>query len=194
MKRIIIGIMSLVMFCAANPLAAQERWNVEIRGGAAFPTQELADGTDLNTGFGSEATVSYRFMPHLAAYAGWGWYQFSADQSFAGSDIDFEETGYTVGLQFIHPFGTSRVRYLIRAGGIFSHLEAENNDGDIIGDSEHEFGWQIEAGLAIPLGSRWTVLPGVRYRSLSGDIDVDGATTEVDLHNLSVGAGVSWSF
>lgn len=194
MKRVLIGIISLGIACAAHSLEAQDRWNIEVRGGAAFPTQDLAVGTELDAGFGFEGTVAYRVMPHLAAYAGWGWNQFAADQSFAGADVDFEETGYTVGLQFVHPLGTLPVNYLLRAGGLYNHIEAENTDGDIIGDSDHEFGWQVEAGLAIPLGNRWQVTPGVRYRSLSNDVDVDGTTTAVDLTDVSVGAGISWMF
>jgi opacity protein-like surface antigen len=166
---------------------------LEIRGGTAFPTQKLG-GADLDTGFGFEGSVAYRLMPHLAGYAGWGWNQFSAERSFAGADVDFEETGYTFGLQFVHPFGMSKIHYALRAGGIFNHIEAENTDGDIVGDSDHGFGWQIDAGLEIPFGDRWQVKPGVRYRALSSNIDVDNTETAVDLNYLSVGAGLSWSF
>jgi len=193
MKPVLIGVISLVIVCISLSVGAQDRWSLAIGSGAAFATQDLGDA-DLDTGFGFEGTVVYRFMPHLAAYAGWGWSQFSADQSFAGTDVDFEESGYTFGLQFIHPFGTSKIDYLIRAGGVFNHIEAENTEGDIVGDSEHGLGWQIDAGLAIPLGSRWQVTPGVRYRALSSDIDMDDAETAVDLTYLSAGVGVSWSF
>jgi hypothetical protein len=188
-----IGLISLVLLLTTTTVEAQDRWNLAIRGGAAFPTQDLND-TDLDTGFGFEGTVTYRFMPHLAAYAGWGWNQFSADQSFAGTDVDFEETGYTFGLQFMHPFGTSKLSYVLQAGGLFNHLEVENNDGEIIADSEHQLGWQLGAGLAIPLGSRWHLLPSVRYQSLPGDLEGTDINTSVDLDYLSVGIDVSWSF
>lgn len=199
-KYVLIGIVSLVILWTANRTAAQnawqmqDRWNIEFRGAAAFPTQEIVDGTDLDTGVGFEGTIAYRFMPHLAVYTGWGWNHFSAGQSFVGSDIDFEETGYTFGLQFIHPLGMSNIHYMIRGGGIYNHLEAEDNDGDNVGDSDHEFGWQVEAGLSIPLGERWHIMPGVRYHSLSNDFDVDGSETSVDLNYVSAGVGVAWTF
>jgi opacity protein-like surface antigen len=193
MKHVLIGAISLVFLCTSPSAAAQDRWSLVVRGAANFATQDLGDA-DLDTGFGFEGTVAYRFMPHLAAYAGWGWNHFPAEQSFSGKDVDFEETGYTFGLQFMHPFGTSAIQYLIGAGGIYNHIEAENNDGDNIGDSDHGFGWQIEAGLSIPLGERWHVMPDLRYRSLSSDISVADSETTVDLNYLSAGVRISFSF
>jgi len=186
-------VFGIFMLFASQWAVAQEHWRLEFRPGVAFPTQEMG-GADLGTGFGFEGTIAYRFMPHLAGYAGWGWHQFSADQSFAGTDINFEETGYTFGLQFIHPIGTSKLNYLVRAGAVLNHIEAENNDGDIIADSGHGLGWQLGAGLDIPISDRWQLTPSVQYRSLSREIEVDEATTDIDLNYLSLGIGVSWSF
>jgi hypothetical protein len=116
------------------------------------------------------------------------------DQSFAGSDASFEETGYTFGLQFIHPIGESNISYLARAGGTYNHIEIENNDGDITIDSRHGLGWQAEAGLVIPLSEKFSLLPSLRYRSLSRDIDIENVSTPVQLNYFSVGVGLSWSF
>ena len=58
--------------CLALPTAvsAQDRWSVELTGSAAVPTTE-PEAMTLDTGFGGEGRVAYRFMPHLSAYAGW---------------------------------------------------------------------------------------------------------------------------
>jgi opacity protein-like surface antigen len=136
-------------------------------------------------------------MEHLGAYAGWGWNQFkSEDSSFAGSgDTDFEETGYTFGLQFIHPIGNSdNLSYLFRAGGIYNHIEVENDAGDITADSGHGLGWEIGAGVQVDLGSNWNLRPQVGYRSLSRDIDIGNTSTDVDLNYISLGVGISKSF
>ncbi len=76
--------------------------------------------------------------------------------SFAETgDTDFEETGYTFGLQFIHPLGTSeKISYLIRAGGIYNHIEVENSAGDITADSGHGLGWEIGAGVQVYFGKQ----------------------------------------
>lgn len=193
MKKIHLIILPLVLFIITQNANAQNNLSLEVRPGVAVPTEKLGDA-DLNIGFGIEATLAYRFMPHLSAYAGWGWHKFNSEDSFAGSDVDFEETGYTFGLQFVHPLWDTNLDYLIRAGGIYNHLEVENNDGDITADSGHGFGWQAEAGLVLPLGDKWRLMPGVRYRSLTSDFEIGGVTTSTDLRYIEPGVGLSVTF
>ena len=132
-------------------------------------------------------------MPHLSVYAGWSWNKFGSDEKINGTSLDFEETGYTYGLQFIHPIGESNINLLARAGGLANHIEVEKGD-EIISDSGHGFGWQVEAGLAIPFGERWRLMPTVRYRSLGRDLEIETVTTSVDLNYISVGLGVAVTF
>lgn len=181
-----------VLMLTAQTANAQRRWSAEIRPGANFATQKLG-GANLNTGFGFEGSVAYRFMPHLAAYAGWSWNKFQASESLAGSNVDFVETGYLFGLQFIHPIAASRISYLLRAGGTYNHIETENAAGTIINDTGHGLGWQAGVGLAIPLGNRLQLIPEVRYRSLSRNMKIDNATTPVELNYVSAGVGLSFS-
>ncbi|MHB1328413.1 MAG: outer membrane beta-barrel protein, partial [Gemmatimonadales bacterium] len=104
---------------------AQRRWDVALRGGVALPTQELGNA-ELETGVGFEATVSYRLLEHLAVYGGWGWRQFGTDANvatFAGTDIDVEETGYVLGLRFEHPLaGAGSPALVLRGGATFAHI------------------------------------------------------------------------
>ena len=93
--------------------------------------------------------------------------------------MDFEETGYTFGFQFIHPIEETSLSYLIRVGGIFNHIEVENGSGEIISDSKHGLGWEIGAGIVIPIFNRLNLLPSVRYRSLSRDIEIGNRITSV---------------
>lgn len=171
---------------------AQDRFGVEFRGGPEFATQDLGDAS-LGTGFGSEVVFSYRFLPHLGLYGGWGYGRASADgTSFVGTDVDVEETGYTFGLQFTHPVRASRVGYFVRAGGIFNHIEVEN--GLENADSGHELGWQIGAGPLVTFGSKWTLMSGLRYRSLSSEIEIGNTSTDVDLTYVSAGIGLMRTF
>ncbi len=172
---------------------AQSRFNWELRTGVDFATQKLGDA-DLNTGFGFDGIIGYRFMPHLSAYTGWGWHKFRANNSFAGPDTDFEETGYTLGLQFSDRLGLSKYDYFVRAGGIYNHIEVENSSGDITADSGHGFGWQAEAGLAVSLGKRWQLIPSVRYRSLNRDIEIANTTMETNLAYFNTGVSILRSF
>ncbi len=173
-----------------NKLMAQNKWSAEFRPNISFPTEDLGE-SNIETGFGFELTVGYRFMEHLHAYAGWGYNNFSLEDSNA----DVDETGYTFGLQFIHPLGTSEsFSYLLRAGAIYNHLELEDGDGDLIDDSGHGLGWQIEAGLDYALGNNWNLRPSLRYRTLSRDLEVENQTFDIDFNYLSFGLGISKSF
>lgn len=193
MKHLTSTITCIIILFSFSFLQAQDKWSVELRSGAAFATEELGDA-DLDTGFGFEANCSYRFLPHLSTYIGWGWNQFSSEQSVFGSELDFEETGYIFGLQFIHPIFDSKLKYMLGAGGIYNHIETENKEGDIIDDTGHGLGWQVESGLVIPLGSKIHLMPSVRYRSLSREIEVSNTSKEVDLKYLSTSVGISWTF
>jgi len=177
----------------SNFAFAQNRFSVALRPAVNFPVKDLVNA-NLKTGFGFEGTIAYKFLPHLGAYAGWGWNHFTADKSFAGTDMDFEETGYRLGLQFIHPIDNSKLNYLIGGGAIYNHIEIENNKGDIISDSGHGWGWNAEAGIDVPVTKRLHLVPTVRYQSLSRDFTIDETKANADLNYISAGVGLSWSF
>jgi hypothetical protein len=126
----------------------------------------------------------------VSVYGGWGWNHFNSEESYAGPDMDFEETGYIIGLQFKQPIGSSPVSYFVRAGALYCHIETENNDGDIISDSGHGFGWQIAGGIEISLGKKWGLVPNVKYNSLSRETEYEGNTYQLDYHYVGIRLGI----
>ncbi|HOP27650.1 MAG TPA: porin family protein [Candidatus Sabulitectum sp.] len=187
------GFVVLLLLVGAPQAAAQERWSADLQGGPAFTTKDFGDA-ELSSGLGLDATISYRLQKHLWIYGGWGYHHFNTENSFAGADIDVEETGYLLGLRYQHPMCFSPAALYIRAGATLNHVELEDNEGELVSDSEHGVGWEAGAGVSIPVGSRWSITPGVRFRSLSRDIEIGTATTPVDLNYVSVEAGVSYLF
>src|SRR5688572_7853594 len=120
MKLVLIGVIGTILACAPLSADAQDRWSVEITGDSAFATRNLADAA-LSTGFGFGGSVGYRFLSHVSTYAGWDWHHFRSDTSFAGPNMDFEETGYAFGLRFEHPIKRERVPALMfRAAALTS--------------------------------------------------------------------------
>ena len=192
MKNILAVAIGLIMLFTTHTAQAQDRLSLEISGGGAFPTQDFGEA-DLGADFGLEAALAYRFLPRVSGYAGWGWHHFAPDEPFAGADVDVEETGYTFGLRFARPFGALPLRYFVQAGGTYDHIELEDDD-EITADSDHGLGWEVGAGVMLPFGNKWHLVPGVRYRSLSRDIDMNGASTEADLSYFTVRVGLSRSF
>ena len=193
MKRFSLAVAAACLVLAAASADAQSTWSLDVRAGPAFPVQDLG-AAELETGFGLEGTIAYRFAPHLAAYGGWDYHTFGTED---GTDTDVDETGYAFGLRFEHPFSGetgSGPALRLRAGGTYNHIEVENADGDSVADSGHGLGWEAGAGVTFAIGESVRLSPGVRYRALSRDLTIDEVTTDVDLRYLAAEVGVTWSF
>jgi hypothetical protein len=168
------------------------RLGLDIRPGVSFATAKLGDA-ELKPGMGFEGTLQYNFWSGASLYAGWGWNKFASDESFAGSNIDFEETGYVMGLRYTYQLPNSPMGLFARAGAIYNHIEVEDGD-DIVTDSGHGWGWQAEAGVDVSLGGGWKLRPGLKYQSLNRDLSVGSANHNADLNYLSLGIGIAKSF
>jgi hypothetical protein len=188
-------ICAIASIFSLNSLAQEneKRFGFELSGGVSVAIQKLADA-DLRPGPGFEGIFHYRIMPHVGTYVGWGWNKFSADQSFAGQKMDFEETGYVFGMQFKHPVGNSPFSYYVRAGGLYNHIEIENQEGDIVHDTGHGFGWQLAGGLDVSLGRKWSFTPGFKFHSLNRELNTEGTTTKLGLNYLSLRIGIMRKF
>ncbi len=189
-KSILLGVF-ILMFC--NMSVAQNQWTAEFRPGLNFPADEIA-GSDVKTGFGFEITIAYNFLESLGAYAGWGWNDFRANDALGEINVNFEETGYSFGLQFIHATGISSLSYLLRAGAIYNHLEAKDNSGNRINNTGHNFGWQLDGGVSIDLPAGFNLRPSIRYRSLPGEFEIGTTSTNADLNYISFGVGLAKTF
>ena len=191
MKTIVLSL--LVAFISLSCFAQEKepRFGMEMDGGASLALKKLNDAK-MKVGTGIEGTLHYRFYEHLGAYAGWGWNRFSAENSFAGKNCNFEETGYVFGLQFKHPIGDSPISYYVRAGALLNHIEIENNDGDIVEDTKHGLGYQLAGGIYIPIGKDWSINTGLKFNSLNRkNIEFsDNVKRSLDLKYLSLRVGI----
>lgn len=195
MKTKVLLTAAILAMLTLNSVAQEQekRFGFELSGGASFATRDLG-GANLKTGLGFEGIFHYRFMPHTGVYAGWGWNKFSSTNTFAGNNMDFDETGYVFGLQFKHPIANSPVSYFVRGGGLYNHIELENEDNDIMNDTGHGFGWQAAGGIDLPIGRNWNITPSVKFNALSRDINIEGTTTQLDLNYISVRIGILKKF
>jgi hypothetical protein len=191
-RMIITAIILATITMSSMAQGKDRRFGLEIRPGASLATVKLGDA-ELKPGMGFEGTLQYNFLNGASVYAGWGWNRFASDESFAGSNMDFEETGYVMGLRYIYRLPESPLGLFVRAGAIYNHIEVEDGD-DIIADSGHGWGWQSEAGVDISLGKGWNLRPGLKYQSLNRDLTVGNVSRNVDLNYLSLGVGISKFF
>lgn len=187
------GLLALILLAtlSVNGIAQvnEKRFGVELNGEVSIVSTDL-NGANLNTGLGFETIFQYRFMPFTSVYGGWGYTHFNANESFAGSDIDFEQTGYILGLQFRNSIGDSPLSYFVRGGMLYSHIETENNAGDIISDTGHGVGFQVAGGIEVALGKSWSLAPSIKFNSLSGETEIEGVNHQLDLRYVSARLGI----
>ncbi len=191
-------IVGALLLAASSTAAAQQRWDISVQGGAAFPTMDLWD-TDLDIGYGFEGTIGYRFLSSVGVYAGWDWHKFKTNAdgapSFIGSAADVEETGYVLGLRYDHALGgETSPGVMLRGGVTFNHIELEDDDGELRSDSGHGLGYEVGAGVSLPVGQRARLTLGGRYRALDRDLTVDSVTRGVTLAYATAELGLQWSF
>lgn len=191
MKTKALFTIAMLAIISLNSIAQdnEKRFGIEINGETSFVSSDL-NGANLNTGLGFETILQYRFIPYTSVYAGWGYIHFNAEESFAGSDIDFEQTGYILGLQFRNSIGNSPLSYFVRGGLLYSHIETENNEGEIISNTGHGAGFQVSAGLEVDLGKNWSLAPGLKYNSLSAETELSEVNYPLDLRYLSARIGL----
>ena len=193
MKKLKISVTVVMFMLLSNASYSQSKWSVEFRPGINFPTQSLAD-TELKTGFGYEITFAYCVTTNFSIYTGWGWNTFKASNSFASKDTNFDESGYTFGLQYIYPLNQSKYALLFRGGAVYNHIEIEDHEEGIIADSKHGLGIQFSTGINIDLGNKLNLRPEVRYRILSRDLRIIDTLAETEFKYLAFGLGISKSF
>src|SRR6185369_12874110 len=88
LRKSVIGIIATFAFVFTFLIAeAQNNLSITFRSATNFPTKDLG-ATKLRSGGGFETTIACNVMPHLEAYAGWGWNAFNGIKS-------------TVDLQFV---------------------------------------------------------------------------------------------
>lgn len=188
--------LAFVALLIGRPAESQDRWTLDVRGGPALSIRDVGED-ELNTGFGFEGSVGYRLFQYIAAYGGWDWHRFSADQSFAGPNTNFVESGFAYGVRFERPYSgetASGLAYRLRIGGTYQQIEIEDQDGGTTVDSGYGVGWEGGFGITFPLSERWRLSPVGRYRSFTRNVTIGSTVTEVDLQYLSLDLGITWSF
>lgn len=196
MKKQKLAILAILLLAALGTTKAQEtekKFGIEFNAGGSYAIKKIED-KKLNPGFGFEGSVHYNFIKNLGVYAGWGWNRFGADDSFAGKDVCFEETGYILGLQFQNQISNSSFSYFAKGGALYSHIELENSNGDIILDTKHGFGYQAVVGVEYKLNSKWSLTPSIKLNSLKREADYEKITRDILHQYLSARIGIVKKF
>jgi opacity protein-like surface antigen len=189
MKKIATGIAAAAaVFAFAGAADAQTMpttpFSIEARGGLAFPTGDLADGAD--NGYDVGVNVGFGVTPNISLYAGYTYNSFGIDDDeTGGEDADINLKGFNGGARLGVPMAMAGVAPYVKGGAVYYEPEFSVDGGSVSGDSE--LGYEVGAGVAIPLGMRGSITPEVRYTGVNfgdddlGDIDMTFVTVDVGL-------------
>lgn len=187
MKKATFVLTALSVLGVAGTASAQSAipLSVEIRGDAAIPTGDFADGIENGIGFTGSAAL--QLVPGFGVYGSYSRTNFSID----GADDDVLDQGYAAGLTASLGNGGGRATPYINAGLLFHELEVEDTE---VGDAK--MGFEVGAGIAIPLGQRIRVTPAVGYRQYNVEgLSLGGiVNSDMNVSYLNAGVGLNIAF
>ncbi|CAN5497287.1 hypothetical protein BH24GEM3_BH24GEM3_18620 [soil metagenome] len=183
-----------LILLAPVALHAQSPLSLEIRGGIAVPMGDFADGAQTGVGFGG--TASFQILPVFDVYAGYSWTRFGIDDDgdLDGADVDLTDSGFAVGGRlYLAPIGN--IAPWVQGGVLLHQLEISGSEGGVSASvtSDRGVGFEAGGGVAIPVGTNISFMPGVRYRQYPaqfGDDDDDAG----DVQYIALDLGVRLRF
>lgn len=169
MQKTLICLIGFVCGFAAPGTAQSLPISLEIRGAVGYRTGDFPFanlGTDVATGgLGFSANAGLDLVSGLGVYAGWGRSTFNSESPLGGASARLEGTyvdeGFVLGVALSPPgVPIIRTRPWVRIGATSRTLEVS----DLGVKSDRAVGFEVGAGLDIPLLGILAVSPGVIYR------------------------------
>lgn len=185
MKKATFAIAAAALFATTGSAAAQLSipLSVEVRADMAIPSGDFADAVEGAPGFGVNASLG--IAPGLAVYGGYSRTQFEIKET----EVDATDQGFSAGLTAGLPFAAP-LQPWVGAGLLIHDFEVEDVDADF----DSDLGFEVGAGLAVPLARNVRLTPGVGYRRYTTDVPLFGGTEEAEISYFTAGVGLNLSF
>jgi len=186
----LLALAALTLAGSAAPDALQaQNVSLELRGSLTKALGDFGDVATSDAGLGADLIV--QTSPNLSIYGGYGRDMFG--QEGGGDDDNYNSQGFEAGAKLMAA-RESGVLPWVRGGVTLHKLTIE--DGGAEFESDRNLGFQLGAGVDIPLGEVLTFSPGVRYQNYSAEFDgfVDAFDTEASVSYLTADFGVHIHF
>jgi len=182
----LLALAALTLAGSAAPHALQAQdVSLELRGSLTKALGDFGDVATSDAGLGADLIV--QASPNLSIYGGYGRDMFGRE---GGDDDDnYNSQGFEAGAKLMAAREGGIIPWL--RGGLTLHkLTIEDGGADI--ESDRNLGFQIGAGVDIPLGDVLTFSPGVRYQNYDAEFDavVDALDTNAGVSYLTADFGV----
>ena len=181
----------ILSLAVSGMATGQSRWGMDFRPSLNLPTR-LFMGTRLDPGFGFDANVTYNFIGNASVYCGWGWALFPQNRT-NGDALRVQRMGSSFGLKITQPVNKYNLEIYIKGGAVHQYMSLEKTSQKRY-NSGQQWGWQVEAGLSLPLDYGIALLPGLKYSNLSGSIEQNGSKSNFNLNDISAGIILSITF
>jgi opacity protein-like surface antigen len=163
----LLGLAALV----AVPIQAQTPevpLSVEVHGGLGVPVGAWAE--DFGPGIGLGATLAYRVSPMFDLYSGYSWQSFAADADW-DETAEMSDAGFSAGGRLTVQ-NMSSIRPWISAGVLANRYtwkstwpaDEYGDAGSVSESSDFSMGFEVGAGLSLPVGAQLSLTPSVGYR------------------------------
>lgn len=204
---------ALLLAAPAAGAQTPSPFGLELRVRAAFPTgdfgDEGSDGEQVTTGWGATLAGMFHVTPMFSVYAGYSHTLFGTDlgelgdaleeAGFDEGGVDISDAGFDAGVRATFPALAGGA--FVRGGLVFHRVGLELSDEleeELEGfldpddfDSELSLGWQVGAGLLLPLGPRLSASIGAAYTAYEPQYE-DEDTSAEDLTYASVEVGLEF--
>lgn len=161
---------------------------LDARAEVAFPLGNFAD--IAGTGVGGTVSLAVPVVPAFGAYASYSQIRFGG--GWTGDDpSDATTDGFTVGVTTTLP-GLLDVNPWVGGGLLFHRLEVGGTRTGVSSD----LGFEIGAGVAVPLTGQLRLSPAIHYRQFGASIPALAglAARDLTVQHLSLGIGLNLWF
>jgi hypothetical protein len=174
--------MTLLAVALVSAPASAQGFFLGLRGGGAIPTGDFSNTGSSTTaidqaknGFGYGVDAGLHLGP-IGVYAGFDHINFDCESNTCDSDGKYKLSGVAAGIRLSLP-GSSMVRPWVKGGVTFNELKGEFGSGTSNElTTDRNPGYEIAAGLDIPILKIFSLYPQARYVGQNFKYDVPGVT------------------
>ncbi len=139
---------------------------LEVRGGAWIPNADLAGAQGFTGAASADASFGVHFLLRsgLISYvAGFSEHRFGCAQVLCGEAVDFVSTAWDLGVRV--NFRSEGIVPWVSLGASAALFDARVDTGNAVirEGSDRGWGYEVGAGVLVPVGGPFAFNPGVRY-------------------------------